>query len=269
MNKQIVIALIVMVLLSAYPVFAGNISPGVTDVVGEETPTPTPIPTPAPSSGGSGGSSSGGLGVSSDEPFSNVNSYCRAEKDLTPTGKYTFDCTFYEVNVKDSIREYDVMMCVEDLKGISKNTPIQPEGEVYKFINAFIGTKRLESAELKFKVPVSWASGKNVQLLIWRNGIWNVMETTKISEDSVYVYFSAKTDHFTNFAIVGKVVQITPVQTTTPIQIIQPTPTITEPIIQPTIPIEPQESGYNSIIILIVGLCFIILAYFLYTTLKK
>jgi PGF-pre-PGF domain-containing protein len=219
----------------------------ITVLAPEIIPTPTQVPS-------SGGSSSGG-GVSSDEPYSNVNSYCRAERDLLPTATYNFDCTLYEINVKDTEREYDVMMRVEDLRGISKNTPIQPEGEVYKFINAFIGTKRLESADLKFKVPVSWASGKNVQLLMWRNNIWNVMEITKISEDSVNVYFSAKTDHFSNFAIVGKQIST---EITTPV----PTPVVTQVPTPTETPVTTPEKPSGIIPFIISGIIIVVIVIF-------
>ncbi len=179
-----------------------------------------------------GSSSGGGSGnIISDESFANIESTCRAEKDLhyDTSTIYTFKCIVYEVVLSGTQNEADVTVRVDQLIGRSNKTPAQPDGDVYKFVNVYVGTKRFESGELRFKVPVSWTQNENIQMLRWKDNAWTPLETSKINEDSEFVYFSAKTDKFSNFAIVERQIssptsqpQIVPATATTPISIETP-----------------------------------------------
>lgn len=257
MKITITILVLILSVLVVSAETSGNEIVGTITVLEPET-TPTPTPTQAPSSGGSSGSSGGSGGIATDELFSNIESYCRSEKDTFSdiTTTYNFDCVIYEVVLKNTIREYDIMMRVEELKGISKNTPTQPDKEVYKFVNAYVGTKRYESAELKFKVPISWASGKNIQMITWKNGMWNLLETTKIGEDSEFSYFSTKIDHFTNFAIVGE-------QVSTPQPVVTPEAVTSTPVQTPIITSVPEEpkSGFNPVVAAVFVLVLLVVVY--------
>jgi len=243
MNKNLIIILIIILLFIGS---ANAITGTVTVLPKNSTPTPTPTPTQILSYGSSSGGSSGGSGVIVDENFINIESHYTIEKDVSSRYDTTFSfsgTTIYEVVIKKTENEVLVSGRVDDLVARSSRTPTQPDGEVYKFVNAYIGTKRFGSAELRFKVPVSWTLNKNMQMLIWQNNVWIPLETTKLSEDSEYAYFSAITNHFTNFVIVGKqssVPEVVPVVTT------QPTTVPTEVIQITPVTTEETKSGFNA-----------------------
>lgn len=242
MNKQIVIALIVVVLLSAYPVFAGNISPGVTDIVGGVSPTPTTTISPSSSSRttSSTSTSSGGFGVISNEPFPNIDIAESIVKDLhiNITTIYKFSKTsIYEVIVSPTRNEDEVMIRVENLKGISSKVDAPPVGEVFKYTNIYFGSNYLKSATVRFKLDSSLISNKNINLVYWNGKTWETLDTTLIGTDDKYYYYETVISGLSRFSIVGVNIETsTPTPTPTPEVIIDVVQVVTP------LPTEPQQS---------------------------
>lgn len=101
---------------------------------------------------------------------------------------------------------------VEELKGKSSLTPVEPEGVVYKYINIRVGnngfanSKNIKDAIVGFKVSKEWIDENHINmdtitLQHYSKDQWNSLKTEKIDEDSKYIYFEAETPGFSPFAI--------------------------------------------------------------------
>lgn len=215
--SRAVFALFVIFLIIS-PAYAGNLSPGVSDTTSLEkagnispgksdtaTTLSATVPTPRQEGGGSSGGSSGGGGVVTSEPLSNVVRADRQEKDVRAdrATAYSFNADVYEIGLVGMENEYGITVKVEELKGRSVNVPVAPQGEVYKNLNIYAGTKRFKEVVIKFKVPASWAQDKDVRLERWSGSEWERLDTTKTSEDNSYTYYQAVSTHLSSFAIVG------------------------------------------------------------------
>ena len=110
---------------------------------------------------------------------------------------------------------------VEELKEKSSLALSEPEGEVYKYINVWIGNggfanpNSFENAVVGFRVNKEWITGNriNADLIILQhfngNG-WDALPTKKLSENEEYIYFESETPSFSPFAITaGKNVMVT------------------------------------------------------------
>jgi PGF-pre-PGF domain-containing protein len=178
------------------------------------------------SSGGSGGSSggsssgSGGTG-GSPEPAKNVKVKELSQTYITSGSPIKFD---FPKNATDIVYlSFDskktvgrTTTTVEMLKDKSTLTPDAPEGEVYDYLNIWVGNggygsdeDNLENAVICFKVAKSWIQDKGIdQASITLNRHsekkWNKLPATLLREDDKYLYFTAKTLGFSPFAITGK-----------------------------------------------------------------
>ena len=105
---------------------------------------------------------------------------------------------------------------VEMLKNKSTLTPDSPEGEVYNFLNIWVGNsgyateKNIENAVVCFKVEKSWIQDKGIDqssiiLNRYSDKKWNPLPTRQSGEDGKYLYFTAETPGFSPFAITGKI----------------------------------------------------------------
>jgi len=215
--------------------------------------TPTPSPT-QPITSSSGGSSSGygGSGVNSNEPLSNVAESDRKVLDWRAgyQTKYAFKYNVYEVIINAKNNEDDVMMKYEGLKSLSSNVISSPLGTVYQYFNLYSGSKRFESAVIRFK------SDKTPSLLYrWTNGKWEALPTTPIGIEGNNILYEVEVLTFSNFAIASAEMP-TSTETVQPITIIaevQPTATVlipaeTTPAPTPTVP------GFEIAVLLISGI---------------
>ncbi len=91
-------------------------------------------------------------------------------------------------------------------------TPEDPEGEIYKHINIWIGnsgfanSKNIENATVGFKVSKDWINEnhiniKSLGLQHFSNKEWNSLPIKQIKEDKGYIYFEAETPSFSPFVI--------------------------------------------------------------------
>jgi PGF-pre-PGF domain-containing protein len=174
------------------------------------------------SSGGSssGSSSSGGGAGGSPEPASNVESKELVQQFVTNGNRIKFEFTdkatpvlYVEFDAKKSAGK--ITTIVEELKERSSLTSGEPEGEVYKWINIWVGNsgfatqENIENCVVGFRVSKDWVEENNIDLdsiVLQRfaNETWNSLSTTKTDEDDEYFYFEAETPGFSPFAITGK-----------------------------------------------------------------
>ncbi|KKG24199.1 hypothetical protein EO98_06345, partial [Methanosarcina sp. 2.H.T.1A.6] len=165
-------------------------------------------------SGGKGGS--GGAG-GSPEPAKNVKSKELCQQFVSNGHRIKFEFTkgatsvgYVEFNAKKTAGK--ITTIIEELKGKSPLTPTEPEGEVYKHLNIWVGnggfanSNNIENAIVGFRVSKEWITENHINMdaitLQHFNGDqWDSLKTDKVDEDDEYLYFEAETPGFSPFAI--------------------------------------------------------------------
>ena len=90
---------------------------------------------------------------------------------------------------------------------LPKNVPkLNVKVYAYLEINVSVSPDNIEEAMVSFKVDKEWLiknglKANNVVLMKFSNGRWVQLETSVVSEDSYYVYYEAKTQSFSIYAI--------------------------------------------------------------------
>ena len=104
---------------------------------------------------------------------------------------------------------------VEVLKYKSSQVSSDPIGEVYKYVNIYVGNpgyateKNIADHVTVFEVPLLWITQNNIdessiKLYYYDSNTWNPLPTTKIKEENDCSYFEAEMPEFTGFAIIGE-----------------------------------------------------------------
>lgn len=172
------------------------------------------------SSGGSSHRSSGGGGAGgSPEPQSNVEAKEISQTFITSGSTVKFDFSQKATPVLylsfDSQKTAGkTTTIVEMLKGKSTLVTGLPSGEVYKYLNIWVGnggfgdSNNIANAVINFKVEKNWIKDKSIgqsSITLNRYGDkkWNQLSTNLSGEDDKYLYFTAKTSGFSSFAITG------------------------------------------------------------------
>ena len=170
----------------------------------------------------SGGSSSGGGGGGggSPEPATNVKVKELSQILITNGNPVKFDLTkdvtavvYLSFDSKKTVGKTTTI--VEMLKNKSKLTPDAPEGEVYNYLNIWVGNggyateKNIENPVVCFKVEKSWMKDKGIDqssIILNRYGDkkWNPLTTRQSGDDEKYMYFTAETPGFSPFSITGE-----------------------------------------------------------------
>ncbi len=169
------------------------------------------------SSGGSSGGSSSGGGGSSPEPQGNVEIKELSNQFVSNGNRIRFafpqevTCLIYiDFDAKRTLGKTTTI--VEMLKGKSNLVSEMPSGEIYRYLNIWVGSggvagpENIENGVIGFKVEKAWMEEKgidaaSINLLHYTEDAWEKLETLKVSEDDEYVYFEAKTSVFSPFAI--------------------------------------------------------------------
>ncbi|VVB96365.1 Bacterial Ig-like domain (group 2) [uncultured archaeon] len=179
------------------------------------SPVPTSVSVPGPVTGGGGGA-----GAISPEPLNNIDTFEIAEEYLGANVPASYIYTtpnlvITEVLVTPAKNFGTTSIRVEMLKDLSKIEGVtQPSGIVYKYADIWAGAKELETEEgiidafIGFKVDRSWLAENNleegsIRLLRWDGSKWVSLETEPKSLDEQFVYYIAKTNGFSPFAIVA------------------------------------------------------------------
>lgn len=178
------------------------------------------------SGGSSGGSSSGGSGgATSVEDFANVatKDVAKAYLRINTTATYQFT---KEGNPIQSISLYslknsgEIVSTVEVLNNRSKLVNSTPEGNIYQYVNMWVGkagfatASSIKDSHVKFKVNASWieqmgVSPSDVKLQRYNGNAWKVLPTTIVSNTTDYVVFESQTPGFSQFVITAEKVVLT------------------------------------------------------------
>ncbi len=193
---------------------------------------------------GSSTGGTGGGGVTTAEPYDNIEKeetrYNDLRYNIPVTYHYTaFNYGVYELAVTGKENIDEVSIRVENLKDLSRLLKEEAPGTVYHYTNIWADTPKIAGALVRFKVENTWLSGNNqesrdIRLLKWDGSVWTPLATVENSSDSTYAYFEASTDSFSQFAISGMTGEAqpaaTPAETGTPSETaaVTVTPGITE-----------------------------------------
>ncbi len=168
------------------------------------------------SHGSSHGSSGGSVG-GSPEPARNVEVKEISQVFITNDKAVQFDftknatCVMY-VGFDAKKTAGKTTTIVEELKNKSTLVSGLPSGEVYKFINIWVGNsgyateKNLETPVIGFKVENSWMQengidSSSITLNRYSGEAWEQLPTNCTGEDDEFTYFTAETPVFSFFAI--------------------------------------------------------------------
>ena len=177
----------------------------------------TIIPTDVDASGGGAG---GGGGGTSGEEFENIE--LKEVVDIYVTVNtiisYEFDDPINPiayVNYTALNNAGSISTTIEVLNHTSALVTSVPSGKVYKNMNIWVGKAgyaneaNIMDPVIGFKVTRTWLHENNilqstVRLNRHASGAWQSLPTTKINEDTTYVYFESQTPGFSPFAITGQ-----------------------------------------------------------------
>ncbi len=169
--------------------------------------------------GGSSSGGGGGGGGGSPEPASNVQAKELAQQFVTNRNHISFAFTQEATSVVSV--EFDARRTagktttiVEELEGKSVLTAAEPEGEVYRYLNIWVGNEgfatqeNIANATVGFRVNMTWIAEKDIDinstsLQHFSDDQWNSLPTSKVMQDEKYIYLEAKTPGFSPFAITG------------------------------------------------------------------
>ncbi|MGB9928933.1 MAG: PGF-pre-PGF domain-containing protein [Methanosarcina sp.] len=171
--------------------------------------------------GGSGGS--GGAAGGSPEPAKNVKVKELSQTYISSSNPVKFEfpknvTAVVSLNFDSKKTVGKTTAIVEMLKSKSTLTPEAPEGEIYNYVNIWVGKggygteKDVGNAAICFKVEKAWIEDKDIDrasiiLNRYRNKEWNALPTSLLTEDEKYLYLTAETPGFSPFAITGSITE--------------------------------------------------------------
>lgn len=185
-----------------------------------------------------GGSGGGGASVSA-EAFENIIKKETRDEILSVNVPRSFIFTtpelpVSEVAITSNINAGLIHVQVELLKNRSTLVKDDAPGNVYKYVNIWVGTagfavpQNIKEAVIKFKLENSWITSKgfkesDIAMHRWDGTQWTSLATEKKNSDGNFTYYEAKTNAFSPFAISGvkaaspaAAVEVTANQTQTP-----------------------------------------------------
>jgi len=176
---------------------------------------------------GSSGSSSGSLPLAGQgdegslmhENFSNVELHEKYDEFIFKdrVTSYRFKSKGNPVvfaNITGNANAGIITTMIEVLRDISAFVNESTQGMVYKNFNIRVGTtgfgaqKNIKEAVIRFRVENSWLdnnslTGLDIRMVKWNGSKWIPQGTDVKEKDAMNTYFEAKTDSFSQFAIVG------------------------------------------------------------------
>ncbi len=127
------------------------------------------------------------------------------------------------INIKNAVT--NVKVVVKALTARPTDITAEITGEVFNYLNiehSNIEDADIDNVTIKFKVEKSWISDNNIDSVTvvlnrYSGGAWISLTTSKTSEDTTYVYYSALSPGLSVFGISGSVATVpTPTVTPTP-----------------------------------------------------
>lgn len=174
------------------------------------------------SGSGSGGGSSGSNASGSPEPQSNVEAKEISQSVINSGDFVKFDfqknatsVVYIGFNSKNTNGKTTTI--VEMLKRKSTLVSGIPSGKINNYFNIWVGNNgfatpnNIENAVICFKIEKSWIQDKMINqssiILNWYNDKkWDSLPTSQSGEDDNYLYFTAQTSGFSQFAITGNTI---------------------------------------------------------------
>lgn len=154
------------------------------------------------------------------EPAENIESKEICQQPTSNGDQTSFEFTqevtpveYIQFNAKKNVGETTAV--VENLKRRPSLSLSEPNGEVYKYLNIWIGNEDcanpnyIENAVVGFKISKDWITENHINtdsiLFQHFNGNnWNSLPTKKVSENEEYIYYEAETTSFSPFAITAE-----------------------------------------------------------------
>jgi len=180
-------------------------------------------PDPAPRNPGGGGGSGGGSGGGgSPEPAANVQNFELCQRHVANDLPVEFK--FVNAN-KHSINKItytptssagQITSRIEHLYNLSASASSEPSGQVYKYMNIWIGHSNYANEEnmknviINICVDKKWLNEhsiekNDIQMQRYHNDTWNILPTTIDSESDDYVYYNVSTPGFSPFVITSEI----------------------------------------------------------------
>lgn len=169
-----------------------------------------------------GGSSGGGGGTGgSPEPSRNIQVKELSQVFITNGKEVKFDFTknatcvvYVSFSAKKTVGKTTAI--AEMLKNKSILVSDLPSDNVYKYFNLWVGnggygtSNNIENPIICFKVDKAWIQNEKIEqssvtLNRYNDTKWDPLLTNLSGEDNTYLYFKARTQGFSSFAITGKV----------------------------------------------------------------
>ena len=227
----------------------------------------TTATTAASAGGGSAGTATTAVAVSETKTIPNISAGSIGTTTLNKSD--TLKIQEIKIEVKNAVSNAQITVKESSLPSGASTVIASDKGTVYKYLEiakSNIQDADINKVKIKFKVEKSWLTANNIDsttvaLSRYSDNNWSKLTTTKLSEDSSYVYFEAESPGLSVFAVYGeKLISTTstvPVATTVP-----PTTTTTAPILSPIIPGIPTEI-LIIVIVVIAVLVFLVWKFFI------
>ncbi len=156
----------------------------------------------------------------SSEIQTNVNNSQTIQMNISNNQNVTLNITnnsvVNNINFVSTKASGKATVIIEELRSTSCLVDKPPAGNIYQSFNIWIdngGVENIENAAVDFKVEKAWliANGldkSSIVLNMYNDGRWIEVPVTITSEDSRYVYFTAKVSGNASFAITNKTVVV-------------------------------------------------------------
>ncbi|MEM5811045.1 MAG: PGF-pre-PGF domain-containing protein [Candidatus Aenigmatarchaeota archaeon] len=131
----------------------------------------------------------------------------------------TFETNINEIKIGVKNQAANVWINVVKLTGKPTEIKEVPNGTVFGYVNINVDLSQdnIRNATINFYVPKSWIQQSNIDenrvyLNRYADNKWNRLNTSKISDDTEFVYYKALTPGFSVFSITGeqKVAEVQP-----------------------------------------------------------
>ncbi|MBI5698502.1 MAG: PGF-pre-PGF domain-containing protein [Thaumarchaeota archaeon] len=116
-----------------------------------------------------------------------------------------------KIEVKETVSNVQVTVKESSLPTGASVAITTTAGSTYKYIDITtnVASAKVEKAKIKFKVEKSWITANSiasatVALQRYADNKWNKLSTSKVSEDTTYIYYEAESTGLSTFAITGE-----------------------------------------------------------------
>lgn len=191
----------------------------VSQTVNLDIKTSAPTPCAINDKNINGGSGGGSGSTVSAETFENILKKESREELLSKDDPRTYSFGTPELPVSQIVIISNINagltnVKVELLKNRSALASVDAPGNVYKYLNIWVGSsgfanpRNIKEGVVKFKLLNSWITSNgfadsDIKMLKWNGAQWITLATGKKNSDEKFTYYEANTTSFSPFAISG------------------------------------------------------------------